>query len=100
MSAPRTSGGSSTSLYQVRKIFIFFLRGYKLLISPLLPSACRFHPTCSQYMREAIEVHGAGRGVWMGIKRLGRCHPFHEGGCDPVPGFSEAAHNGRTRPVR
>jgi len=89
MSVPRTSGRSSTSLYQVRKavddVFIGLLRGYKLLISPLLPSACRFHPTCSQYMREAIEVHGAPRGVWMGLKRLGRCHPFHAGGFDPVP---------------
>jgi putative membrane protein insertion efficiency factor len=57
---------------------------YKEWVSPWLPSACRFHPTCSEYMRQAIERHGAARGVWMGIKRLGRCHPFHEGGLDPV----------------
>jgi len=81
----RTSGGGASSLYQVRRIFILLLAGYKRLISPLLPSACRYYPTCSEYMREAIEVHGAARGVWMGLKRLGRCHPFHEGGCDPVP---------------
>ena len=68
-----------------RKILVLFLRGYKRLISPLLPSACRFYPTCSQYMSEAIEVHGAGRGIWLGLKRLGRCHPFHEGGTDLVP---------------
>lgn len=61
------------------------LKGYKLLISPLLPSACRFYPTCSEYMRQAVEMHGPAQGVWLGIKRLGRCHPFHEGGCDPVP---------------
>jgi putative membrane protein insertion efficiency factor len=61
------------------------LTGYKRLISPLLPSACRFYPTCSEYMRQAIEIHGPAQGVWLGIKRLGRCHPFHEGGCDPVP---------------
>jgi len=61
------------------------LRGYKLLISPLLPVACRYHPTCSEYMREAVERHGAAAGIWMGLKRLGRCHPFRQGGFDPVP---------------
>jgi putative membrane protein insertion efficiency factor len=85
----RTSGRGSSSVYQVRKILVLLLAGYKRLISPLLPSACRFYPTCSQYMREAIEVHGAGRGIWLGLKRLGRCHPFHEGGVDPVPTATE-----------
>ncbi|MDQ6706126.1 MAG: membrane protein insertion efficiency factor YidD [Acidobacteriota bacterium] len=51
----------------------------------MLPSACRYHPTCSEYMRQAIERHGSARGVWMGVKRIGRCHPFHAGGVDPVP---------------
>ena len=60
------------------------LQGYKLAISPFLPSACRFYPTCSEYMRQAVEKHGAARGVWMGAKRLARCHPFHAGGVDPV----------------
>ena len=60
------------------------LRFYKRWISPLLPSACRFHPTCSEYMMEAISAHGVVRGVWMGLRRLSRCHPFHEGGFDPV----------------
>jgi uncharacterized protein len=68
----------------MRQILIFALRGYKLLVSPLLPSACRYLPTCSEYMGEAIAKHGAVKGVWMGMKRLGRCHPFHEGGYDPV----------------
>jgi uncharacterized protein len=67
------------------RVFVVVLRGYKLLISPLLPSACRFHPTCSEYMRQAVEIHGAGKGVWLGLKRLCRCHPFHQGGTDPVP---------------
>jgi hypothetical protein len=67
------------------RIISLILRGYKLLISPLLPSACRFYPTCSDYAREAVEIHGVSRGLWLGLKRLGRCHPFHEGGMDPVP---------------
>jgi putative membrane protein insertion efficiency factor len=67
---------------------IGLLRGYKILISPVLPSACRFYPTCSEYMREAITVHGPARGVWLGLMRLGRCHPFHAGGTDPVPAKS------------
>jgi putative membrane protein insertion efficiency factor len=68
----------------MQQILILCLRGYKTLVSPLLPSACRFSPTCSEYMREAIEKHGAARGAWMGIRRLLRCHPFHSGGYDPV----------------
>jgi hypothetical protein len=68
----------------MQKIVIGALRGYKLLISPLLPSACRFYPTCSEYMLDAVAKHGVIRGVWMGLKRLGRCHPFHAGGYDPV----------------
>jgi putative membrane protein insertion efficiency factor len=66
-------------------VFIAVLKFYKRFMSPLLPSACRFHPTCSVYMMEAIEKHGAVRGVAMGLKRLGKCHPFHSGGFDPVP---------------
>ena len=60
------------------------LRFYKLYLSPLLPSACRFYPTCSEYMLQAVERHGVLRGVWMGTKRLAKCHPFHAGGVDPV----------------
>jgi len=66
-------------------ILLLALRVYKRVISPLLPSACRFHPTCSEYMMQAIQTHGAARGLWMGLKRLSRCHPFHAGGLDPVP---------------
>ena len=66
-------------------ILLALLRFYKQWISPLLPTACRFHPTCSVYMMQAIERHGPMRGILLGLKRLGRCHPFHEGGCDPVP---------------
>jgi putative membrane protein insertion efficiency factor len=65
-------------------LVVALLRAYKTFLSPLLPSACRFYPTCSEYMREAVERYGAARGVWLGLRRLLRCHPFHEGGFDPV----------------
>ncbi len=68
----------------MQTVLIALLKGYKLWISPWLPSACRYRPTCSEYMMDAIRVHGPLRGVWLGLKRLGRCHPFHEGGYDPV----------------
>ena len=69
----------------MRELLIAFLRLYKHWISPLLPSACRFHPTCSVYMLEAVDRFGAARGVWLGLKRLVKCHPLHAGGFDPVP---------------
>ena len=69
----------------MRALIIAILRIYKRWISPLLPSACRYRPTCSEYMMDAVEEHGVLRGVWMGLRRLARCHPFHDGGYDPVP---------------
>jgi putative membrane protein insertion efficiency factor len=69
----------------MQTVVIGILKAYKLVLSPLLPSACRFSPTCSVYMMEAVKMHGVGRGIWLGLKRLGRCHPFCEGGYDPVP---------------
>jgi putative membrane protein insertion efficiency factor len=68
----------------MRKVVIATLGFYKRFLSPLLPSACRYRPTCSEYMIEAVDKYGVGRGVWMGTRRLLRCHPFHEGGFDPV----------------
>lgn len=68
----------------MQRVVIGVLRAYKLLVSPLLPSACRYYPTCSEYMIDAVRKHGVWKGAWMGVKRVGRCHPFHEGGYDPV----------------
>jgi len=67
------------------KAAIAALKFYKRFISPCLPSACRFEPTCSVYMCEAIEKKGLARGGVLGVRRLLKCHPFHEGGFDPVP---------------
>ncbi len=66
-------------------VILAFLRGYKLLLSPLFAGSCRFAPSCSDYMAEAVRRHGAVAGVWLGLRRLARCHPFCDGGHDPVP---------------
>jgi hypothetical protein len=66
-------------------ILIVLIRGYQLLLSPFIGNQCRFTPTCSYYAREAVEKHGAFKGSWMAIRRVGRCHPWHPGGHDPVP---------------
>jgi hypothetical protein len=68
----------------MRQIVILLLRFYKRGISPFLPSACRYYPTCSEYMLNAVEKYGVLKGMRLGIGRLLRCHPFHEGGYDPV----------------
>ncbi|MFO7615380.1 MAG: membrane protein insertion efficiency factor YidD [Bacteroidales bacterium] len=69
----------------MRRIVMALIRGYQRFLSPLLASNCRFHPTCSQYTLEAVERYGAAKGLWLGAKRIGRCHPFNSGGYDPVP---------------
>jgi len=67
------------------RILQFLLAGYRRVLSPLLPRACRFYPSCSEYAAEAIERYGALRGLPMVARRIARCHPFHPGGYDPVP---------------
>ena len=68
----------------LKKLLVGMVRGYKYLISPLLPPCCRFYPTCSAYTIEAIEKYGALRGTLLGLRRILRCHPFCRGGYDPV----------------
>ena len=82
----RQAGGTGV----VARVFLILLRAYQKLLSPLFGQNCRYHPSCSHYMYEAIEIHGAVKGSWFGVKRIGRCHPFHEGGFDPVPGSTSA----------
>jgi len=66
-------------------VLLALIRFYQRFISPLLGSNCRYYPTCSHYMAEAIEKYGVRRGGWMGMKRIMRCHPWQRGGFDPVP---------------
>ncbi|MFT4196434.1 MAG: membrane protein insertion efficiency factor YidD [Pseudoxanthomonas sp.] len=68
------------------RLLIVLLRGYKRFLSPLLGPRCRFSPSCSEYAMDAIGLHGVVRGSWLALRRIGRCHPFHPGGYDPVPG--------------
>lgn len=69
----------------MKATLVFLLRAYQYAIRPLLGAHCRFYPSCSEYAREAIERHGAGRGSWLLVRRIFRCHPYHPGGYDPVP---------------
>ncbi|WP_456418415.1 membrane protein insertion efficiency factor YidD [Thiolapillus sp.] len=76
----------------MKRLLIALVRGYQLLISPFLGQNCRYFPSCSAYTIEAMEKHGPLKGIWMGMKRVGRCHPFHEGGYDPVPDPDKKKH--------
>jgi putative membrane protein insertion efficiency factor len=67
------------------RFLLGLIRFYRRAVSPLTPPSCRFTPTCSAYAEEAIRLHGAGRGGWLAVRRLARCHPFGGSGYDPVP---------------
>lgn len=67
------------------KPLIWLVRAYQLLVSPFLPPSCRFHPSCSHYAVEALQRHGPLKGLWLAIRRILRCNPWHPGGHDPVP---------------
>ncbi|MGB8327229.1 MAG: membrane protein insertion efficiency factor YidD [Steroidobacteraceae bacterium] len=83
----------------MRAIAEWLIRGYQYAISPLLGPRCRFYPTCSQYALDAIHRHGMLRGGWLAMKRIGRCHPWHPGGFDPVPDRSDCHRTGRSHAI-
>ncbi len=74
----------------MKHLLIWLLKGYRFAISPLYGQVCRYHPTCSAYALEAVTAHGALRGSWLAVRRVGRCHPWAAGGYDPVPGSTLA----------
>lgn len=75
----------------MKYVLIALIKAYRVVISPLYGNVCRYHPSCSAYGLRSVEVHGAVRGSWLTLRRLGRCHPWAAGGYDPVPGTPEAA---------
>lgn len=80
-----SGAGERQRMSILARLLTTLIAGYRMFISPLLGAHCRFYPSCSAYALEAIQVHGAGRGSWLAVRRLSRCHPFHPGGLDPVP---------------
>ncbi len=74
----------------MKRPLLLIIRAYQLALSPFLGRRCRFYPSCSAYAMQAIERHGVLKGSWLAVRRIGRCHPWHEGGDDPVPPASPA----------
>jgi len=81
----------------VRRVLIGMLRTYRAVISPLYGDVCRYYPSCSAYALEAVRTHGAARGSWLTLRRLGRCHPWAAGGLDPVPPPHRVVEGGAAR---
>ncbi len=82
-SAPGSATARSVPLLALP--FLLLVGVYRRALSPLLPPSCRFYPTCSHYAAESLVRHGLLRGAWLALRRVGRCHPWHPGGIDPVP---------------
>jgi len=72
-------------MLKLKSILVWMIKGYRLLVSPLIGECCRFYPSCSEYGMEAVEKHGVLKGGWLIVKRICKCHPWHPGGVDPVP---------------
>ena len=79
----------------VARVLMAVISGYRMFVSPLLGPRCRFYPSCSAYALDALREHGALRGLWLAVRRIGRCHPFNPGGYDPVPPRATARPGGR-----
>ena len=77
----------------MKSFLLLLLRAYKLAISPYLGQNCRFYPSCSDYAADAVRRHGALKGSLLVVRRLGKCHPWHPGGLDPVPGSCNKPHS-------
>jgi len=81
-------------LSPAERILLAAVRMYQMFFSALMPSACKFYPSCSQYAADAVQLHGARRGSWLALRRLARCHPFTPGGVDLVPDAAECPCDG------
>jgi putative membrane protein insertion efficiency factor len=77
-------------------VIVVVIRAYQRLVSPLLPQSCRYYPSCSQYAVQAVGTHGAAKGSWLAVRRLGRCHPWTPGGVDRVPAAADYRWWGRS----
>jgi uncharacterized protein len=98
-----TTAGGSPPRRPLARLLVAVLGFYRSAISPIRPPSCRYTPSCSAYAVEAIQLHGAGRGTWLAVRRLLRCHPLHAGGHDPVPlpvGLAESVSLVTSRSVR
>jgi len=80
-----TLGRAARAGFGLRPLLLFLVRSYRSVISPALPRSCRFHPSCAAYAEESLRRHPLPRAIWLTIRRILRCHPFHPGGYDPVP---------------
>jgi len=85
MTATTLAGRAVRSGFGLRSVALLLVRFYRAAVSPSLPKTCRFAPSCSEYAEEALRRHGLFRALWLIVRRVARCHPFHPGGYDPVP---------------